>query len=134
MAESWVRCADGGRCHHQCRPGPCFRVMSAGPLSNVFPGDTWPEPVVQAERVLAGSPEQAKPSILGLPITADQGDPIYTCSPISAFAVIKAMDGEGNVGYMTAITQGLNLVEALGMNQFAGMRMVSIIGGQFGGS
>jgi NTP pyrophosphatase (non-canonical NTP hydrolase) len=39
-------CPDGGTCHHLCRQdGPCFRVRYCGPLSGVFPGDSWPEDV-----------------------------------------------------------------------------------------
>jgi hypothetical protein len=38
-------CPDGGACHHDCTRG-CFRVAWAGPLSGVFPGDTWPAEIV----------------------------------------------------------------------------------------
>ena len=48
-------CPDDGTCHHRCpmdrrtskleHPDglPCWRVLNAGPLSGVFPGDEWPE-------------------------------------------------------------------------------------------
>lgn len=39
------QCPDGGTCHHDCAR-VCFRVTAAGPLSGVFPDDTWPENVV----------------------------------------------------------------------------------------
>jgi NTP pyrophosphatase (non-canonical NTP hydrolase) len=43
-------CPDGGTCHHLCRQdGSCFRVRYCGPLSGVFPGDSWPEDVRAAE-------------------------------------------------------------------------------------
>ncbi|MBO9428125.1 hypothetical protein [Sulfitobacter sp. R18_1] len=35
-------CPDGGTCHHGCAEGNCFRVGFCGPLSNVFPNNTWP--------------------------------------------------------------------------------------------
>jgi hypothetical protein len=38
-------CPDGGACHHGCTTG-CFRVAWAGPLSGVFPGDTWPAGII----------------------------------------------------------------------------------------
>lgn len=41
-------CPDGGACHHECAPGACFRVHSAGPLSGTYPGDEWPPEVVSA--------------------------------------------------------------------------------------
>lgn len=50
------RCPDGGYCHgsslaagpEPCSPGRCLRVITSGPLSNVFPGDRWPEDMVLA--------------------------------------------------------------------------------------
>lgn len=36
------RCPDGGMCHHYCVQLDCFRVSCCGPLSGVFPNDTWP--------------------------------------------------------------------------------------------
>lgn len=63
-------CPDGGKCHGstiaagstpcwQADPPSCFRVLYAGPFSNVFPGDTWPAsiandpaPVVNIDGVL----------------------------------------------------------------------------------
>lgn len=39
------RCPDGGRCHHECGPGECFRVECCGPLSGVYEGDDWPAEV-----------------------------------------------------------------------------------------
>lgn len=37
-------CPDGGKCHHGCARR-CFRVLTAGPLSGVFPGDEWPQEI-----------------------------------------------------------------------------------------
>jgi hypothetical protein len=42
-----MTCPDGGRCHHDCTTG-CFRVNSAGPLSDIYPNDQWPAEVVAA--------------------------------------------------------------------------------------
>ena len=41
-------CPDGGTCGHWCGPGSCFRVTCCGPLSGVYPGDTWPTEVREA--------------------------------------------------------------------------------------
>lgn len=47
------RCPDGGACHHSCRPGPCFRVQSCGPLSVAgFPEDAWPPIVVELHAII----------------------------------------------------------------------------------
>lgn len=35
------QCPDAGTCHHRCVSG-CWRVLHAGPLSGVYPDDTWP--------------------------------------------------------------------------------------------
>lgn len=45
------KCPDDGTCHHQCGSGPCFRVAGCGPLSNVYPGDQWPDSVNISERI-----------------------------------------------------------------------------------
>lgn len=46
-ATVWGPCPDGGTCHHQCQAA-CFRVQCCGPLSGVYPRNTWPPEVVQA--------------------------------------------------------------------------------------
>ena len=43
---SLQRCPDQGICHHECGERPCFRVLLAGPLSGVYPGDQWPDKVI----------------------------------------------------------------------------------------
>lgn len=45
-AENTLRthCPDGGTCHHECKTG-CWRVLNAGPLSDVYEGDVWPDDV-----------------------------------------------------------------------------------------
>lgn len=45
-------CPDGGKCHHACEVNSCFRVQFAGPLSGVFPNDTWPDEVKVANPLL----------------------------------------------------------------------------------
>jgi hypothetical protein len=43
-------CPDGGACHHECgSEKACLRVIAAGPLSGVYPGDRWPQEVRVAE-------------------------------------------------------------------------------------
>lgn len=37
-------CKDGGTCHHDCRPGECFRVRSCLPLSSSGLPDDWGTP------------------------------------------------------------------------------------------
>lgn len=45
-------CPDSGTCHHECRPGPCFRVLCCGPLSGVYPENEWPAEVTKLERLI----------------------------------------------------------------------------------
>lgn len=42
-------CPDGGACHSHpgCGDNYCFRVRACGPLSDVFPGDRWPDDIVK---------------------------------------------------------------------------------------
>lgn len=39
-------CPDDGACHHECAAA-CWRVRTCGPLSGVFPGDEWPQEIVE---------------------------------------------------------------------------------------
>lgn len=41
-------CPDGGSCHHGCGARECYRVQACGPLSDVYPGDDWPDAVKRA--------------------------------------------------------------------------------------
>jgi hypothetical protein len=56
------RCPDDGACHHECRPGECWRVHNACPLSGY--GEAWPREVVMA------SCERRLPE----PSSSDQGE------------------------------------------------------------
>lgn len=50
-------CPDGGTCHHECLKtggGACFRIFNAGPLSDVYAGDEWPEEVKRVEMAKVG--------------------------------------------------------------------------------
>jgi len=59
MAEEKRACPDGGVCHHECeqRGDGCFRVAFCGPLSNVYPGDTWPDTVRDIEAARSRPPQ-----------------------------------------------------------------------------
>lgn len=52
-------CPDGGACHHMCGyegyTKGCFRVVFAGPLSGVYPGNKWPQSVIEEYGDQAGS-------------------------------------------------------------------------------
>lgn len=39
-----LRCKDGGVCHHDCKPGKCFRVSACLPLSGSGLPDDWGPP------------------------------------------------------------------------------------------
>lgn len=43
MTDDVAECPDGGRCHHLCKKGNCFRVGFCGPFSGVYPNDEWPK-------------------------------------------------------------------------------------------
>lgn len=59
-------------------------------------------------------------TILGLPLLANlptSGD--YTVSPISAIAVVKGIDSDGDEVYAVVMTEGMTPVESAGLVQFA---------------
>jgi hypothetical protein len=108
-------CPDKGACHHSCPlAGPCFRVLYAGPLSGVFPGNEWPAEV----RAAAGLPPRPEPSaaagvevpgvtgvVLPKPATAGHEpglDKLY-----AACRAIEDQEGGWNGGDVVDIVTGL---------------------------
>jgi hypothetical protein len=67
--------------------------------------------------------EPSRCSILGMPLDVDDDDAITSCQPVSGFAVIKALDENGEVCYLTAATDGLKSVECLGMVEYAALKL-----------
>jgi hypothetical protein len=58
-------------------------------------------------------------TVLGMELDIGVNDPITTAQPLAAFVVVKALDSDGNVCYLTGATEGLPTVECLGMADFA---------------
>lgn len=63
------------------------------------------------------------PTILGMPLHAAEDDPITTAQPLSGFVVVKALDEDGEIAYLTGATEGLESVECLGMAEYAALRL-----------
>jgi hypothetical protein len=61
--------------------------------------------------------------VLGMPLYVHDDDPIVTAQPISALVVVKALDEDGNVVYLTGATAGLLSVECLGMAEYAILKL-----------
>ena len=47
-ADAPRQCVDGGKCHHDCGTGPCWRESNAAPLTGA--GKTWDEARAKATR------------------------------------------------------------------------------------
>jgi hypothetical protein len=56
-------------------------------------------------------------------LDAGEDDPIRTAQPLSALVVVKALDGDGDLVYLTGATEGLQTVECLGMAEYAALRL-----------
>lgn len=65
----------------------------------------------------------ADSTVLGMPLDVTEDDPVATCQPLSAMIVVKALDGDGDVVYLTAATEGLMSVECLGMARYAVLKL-----------
>ena len=63
------------------------------------------------------------PAVFGMSLDVDEDDPIVTCQPLAAFVAVKALNGDGEVCYLTAATDGLKSVECLGMARYAVLRL-----------
>jgi len=56
----------------------------------------------------------------GLPLIIDSKDEHGTTfSPISTLVVSKGMDSEGNIVYALALSEGMDIIDALALAQYA---------------
>lgn len=55
---------------------------------------------------------------MGMPLTLDTGNG-QTISPISTLIVTKAMDAEGDIVYGIAMSDGMDIMDALALAQYA---------------
>lgn len=86
-------CHDGGTCHHGCADGPCFRVLTCGPLSGVYPEDRWPV------EVLAKTQQQAT----GGRSSLGSAGALRTVDDLLALPVgARFVDRHGDVGEIVA--------------------------------
>jgi hypothetical protein len=63
------------------------------------------------------------PTIFGMSLDVDQDDAIITCQPVAGFVVIKALNDDGEVCYLSAATDGLKSVECLGMARYVMLKL-----------
>lgn len=61
--------------------------------------------------------------VLGMPLDGEPDDPINTATPLCALVVVKALNEDGHEQYYTAATGGLKSVEALGMAEYAVLKL-----------
>ena len=62
-------------------------------------------------------------TVLGMTLDVGEDDTIVTAQPLSAFVVVKALDEDGDLVYLTGATDGLHSVECLGMAEYAAARL-----------
>jgi hypothetical protein len=65
----------------------------------------------------------ADSTILGMLLDIAEDDPIATVQPLCGLVIIKALDEDGEVAYMTAATPDLMTVECLGMARYAVLKL-----------
>jgi hypothetical protein len=63
------------------------------------------------------------PAILGMPLDLAEDSAIAGCQPLCGFVVVKALDEDGDVCYLTAATHDLESVECLGMAEYAALKL-----------
>jgi hypothetical protein len=61
--------------------------------------------------------------ILGMPLDVADEDIITTIQPLCGLVVVKGLDKNGEVVYCTAATSDLQLVECLGMAEYAVLKL-----------
>jgi hypothetical protein len=58
-----------------------------------------------------------------MPLDVAEDDPITAVTPLCGLVVVKALNGTGEVCYLTAATEGLKSVECLGMARYAVLKL-----------
>lgn len=62
-------------------------------------------------------------SVLGMPLDAAEDDSTWSGTPLEAVVIVKMLNGDGEIAYVTSATPNLKDVEALGMLRYAQLRM-----------
>lgn len=62
-------------------------------------------------------------TVFGLPLDVPGDDAIGTVTPLCALIVLKALNEDGKVCYLSAATTGLTSVECLGMARYAVLQL-----------
>ena len=62
-------------------------------------------------------------TVLGMALDVGDDDVLVTAQPLAAFIVVKALDEDGDIRYLTSATEGLQSVECLGMAEYAALRL-----------
>lgn len=62
-------------------------------------------------------------TVLNMPLAVNEGSGIRNAQPISALVVVKAMRDDGSIFYQVISTEDLQVVEGVGMIEFARNRM-----------
>jgi hypothetical protein len=55
--------------------------------------------------------------VFGMPLNINTGD--HTISPINTVTIIKGMDSDGDIVYALAMSEGMDIVDALALTQYA---------------
>lgn len=73
-------------------------------------------------------------TVLGMTLNTGEDDPITTAQPLAAVIVVKVLDEDGDLCYLTGATDGLTTVECLGMTEFAVLKLKHALRRRFGGN
>lgn len=62
-------------------------------------------------------------TVLGMDLTLNEDSALANAQPLCGFVVIKGIDRDGDLTYLTAATDGLTAVECLGMAEYAALKI-----------
>lgn len=63
------------------------------------------------------------PVVLGMHLDVDEDDALNSVQPLCAVIMIKALNKDGHVCYLSRSTTGLTLVEALAMVRYTELKL-----------
>lgn len=62
-------------------------------------------------------------TVLGMPLGEPGDDALWAGTPLEAVVIVKMLNADGEMAYVTSATPDLKDVEALGMLRYAQLRM-----------
>ena len=69
-------------------------------------------------------------TVLGMPLDVGEDDLITSIQPLAAVVIVRGLDGDGDMVYATAATEGLHSLDAWAMARYAALKLETGMAGR----